>query len=832
MFFRYNRRYNLLDVRDDFAHLQSIYDNGDLEFRFFYLVAPQDALVHEALTVNVSVLAKTIKQKPLLENTHTGHIDTRKLVNNVLRQVPNAKSAARQRDEFSVVSRVSDISSKINNETIGQLRAKVPAKNIQQMVKPILKLVQSSDIKELGDVKPILTQIAHNSIANIDIIHSASIDENPTHLMHDMLVRQGLDPSYITQLTHRSIPSVDTIGGILRPSKAQEVENSSVTKLLNFHLFPPITHDRPALTSHVKDGEVVHVLQHEPETLVEVSTTIVIPRHVLRLDGAANFNFFVKFELINGRTGVAVDTVVKSLDISRHTQLHYTPSRAPIVKVSKSDIRSYANLEIKQVDSAAGGIQIYKKNVYRASVDVDDYSLVGTYDLKHNEQPLLVKVDMPQNSVIIYRVVPVGKQGTQGFEYTNVVVKPGRYRQTNSLSLVTQLIDTGIKLEVRNIPKSVVAIELKARNKTTFEKEYRSVGDSIMLIDDNVRSADYFTIVDHEVLQNNIYEYAAKLVYGNGTDDIVGHAITEYIQPLVGKVDTKIDNVVVTYGTEPNVTFNIVTTIIDTHIDVVKNMLQRQDIYDMFKNDVLKEREFIKNLIAHNIQRVNLTTGERSDFGVIDSLSFSDADFRKNQAIGPLKFGQQYRYEVFALLRAPETMFETLSKEKVDLSTKKTYSFSPAKFLHPLALNRGVLMTSQGLRTRYSKEAMSHGVIGAAETVDVSFTNVSAQIVDAAASRFDKFFNVITWKVTGQIDQIDHFIIMKNVHGVRNIIGKAHSEFLYGNCQYLHPISRRDEGSFSYVIVPIFNNYKAGEQAETNLVVVEPFPSYIRFLRK
>jgi hypothetical protein len=814
---------------DDFAHLRHVHRNGDLEFDFFYRVAPHDAVAHEALTVNVSVFARTIKHRPVLENTHTGFVDTRKLIGNILTHMPQAKSVIKQRQEFNVAFRSSDVSARVNNEIVGQLRAKVPARGIQQMIKPVMKLMLASDVKEAAEVKPVLQQIAHEAVADISTVHSASIDENPTRLMHDMIVRQGVDPSHVLHLTHRSVPSVDAVGGILRPTRAHEVKHSPLSRLLNFHIFPPAVHFRPLLTNQVQDTTFVHVLSYEPETHVEVPVTVIVPRHALRLDGRDHSHFFAKFELINGRTGVAVDTVIKPLDTARHVQLFYTPRRPPIVKVTRSEVSTRANLEIKQIDPGATAVQVYKKNLYRAITDIEDYTLIGTYNVRRNEQSLLVQVDLPRNSTAIYRVVPVGNQGTQGFDYTNVVVRPARYRPIKSLALTAQATDIGVRLEARQIPQHVVAIEFKARNKTIFEPEFHNVGGDVTLIDEAVRTSDYLTVVDRDVSSNNIYEYVARLIYESGTDELAGNATIEFVQPVPGKIDTRIDNVTVDQANEPNVTFNITTTIIDNNLDVVKALLQRQDIYDLFKDDVMREREFLKNLIAHNVQRVDLTTGVREDFGVVTTPSFSDRDLRKNQAIRPLQLGHRYRYEVTALLRAPETMFETLAKEKVDVVTKKTYAFNPAKFMHPLTLSRGIIVTTAGLRTRYSKEVMSHGAIGAVESVEVSFDDEPARIIDPSASRFDKFLNIITWKLEGDIDQIDHFLIMKDVHGVRTMIGKAHSEFQYGNCQYLHPVSRRDEGSLSYVIVPIFNNYKTGTQVETNAVVVEPFPTFARF---
>ncbi len=823
MFFRFNRRYNILNVADDFAHLRKIHPNGDLEFEFFYSVRPHDVVAHEALTVNVSVLSRTIKVKPILENTQLGYVNTRALVDNVLQQMPNAKSAIKQQQDYTVASRNSDISSKINNEIIPQLRAKVPARNIQQLVRPTLTLMPSSDVKESADVKPLLTQIAHAFTTDITTVNSASLNENPTKLMHDLIVRQGIDPTHIFDLTDRSIASVDALGGILRPAGALEIENSPSTRLLNYHIFPPETHNRPTYTSQVSDDTVVQVLTHEPQTTVEIALTLIIPRSGLTQDGNGNFHFFIKFDLINGKSNVAVDSVSKSLDVARHMQLYYTPRRPPVVKLSKSEVSTRANLEIKQLDPGATAVQVFRKQFFRAVTDVDSYSLIGTYDVKQNEQSLLIQVDSPQNSPILYRVVPMGDQGTQGYEFTNVVIKPPRYRPIKSLALSVLPVDIGIKIEARQIPQQVVAIEFKTRNLTTFESSYRNVGNSVSLIDDTVRTSDYLSIVDKNVSPNNVYEYVARLIYESGTSELTGTATIEFLQPSPGKVDTKIDDVNIDQTTDLNVTFSISTTIIDNNIDVVKRLLQQQDIYEQFKGDVDKEREFLKNLIAHNVQRVDLTTGTREDFGIVTATQFSDVDLRKNQAIQPLKLGHRYRYEVSALLREPETMFDSLVKERVDQVTKKTYTFSPAKFLHPIALTQGTLVSTTGLKTRYAKEPMAHGAIGFMQSIDVSFDDEPARVVDASASRFDKFLNIITWKVQGSLSAVDHFVIMKDVHGVRTLVGKAHSEFTYGNCQYLHPVSRRDEGSFSYVIVPVFNTYETGTQVTTNAVIVEQF---------
>jgi len=830
MFFKFERRYNLLTVEDNFAHLKSIESNGDLTFEFSYRVSQKDVVQRDAMTCRVTVISRHITRIPILATSHTGKIDTKRLIHNVLTLMPQAKAAVKQQQEFVIAHKMSDISARINNEVVGQLRSPLPTNRIQQLIKPVLKMVPAGSLKQDNVTKPVLNMTAHTTLQDLTTVVSASHAAVPQYLMHDMIVRQGIDPTHIFNLTHRTIPAKSVVGGLLRPSRAFEVEHSPAVRLLNSHIFHPETPQQPPTTEQVEDSALVQVLTHETVDHVHVPVEVIVPRNRRSLDGKDNSHFFVKFELLNGRTGLAIDTILKPLDISRHIQLFYTPRRPPRVQVAKSELSGRVNLEIKQIDPGATAVQVFKKTFYRAVTDVDDYSLIGTYNLRSDQQSLLVQIDKPQHSPAIYRVVPVGSQGNLGFEFTNIVVRPNRYTPIKALSLTAQSIDVGVRVEARSIPQHVVAIEFLARNKTTFESDYRNVGEDVLLVDDTARAADHLVVVDRAVTLNNIFEYAARLIYRDGHSEQAGSAIVEFIQQTPGKVDTRVENVQVNHSSidanadgqvDTNVTFNMSTEVIDNSHDVIKALLQRQDIYDLFKDDVQREREFLKSLIAHNVQRVDLTTGRREDFGVLTGDFFDDNARRKNLAIQPLQLGHRYRYEVTALLRAPETMFETLSKEKVDSVTKKVFAFNPAKFMHPIALSRGVLVTSAGLRTRYAKEAMSHGAIGSTKSVEVSFDEDLCRILDPAASRFDRHLNVLTWKIQGSIDSVDHFLIMKEVNGHRTLIGKAHSEFPHNSCQYLHPISHRDHGHVVYVITPIYNSYKTGASAKTNAVLLD-----------
>lgn len=826
MYFKAVKKLNIIDVDDDFAYLERVSPTGDASFVFFYRVSPLKAVKHSAVTVRVTVFSRSVPKKSILgDPVQLGEIDAKKLIKNMLTHVSVAKTAAKQQEQFNVAVKMSDMTSKINNEIIGQLRAGVPASEIPQLYKTVLKIMDVADLKENVDVKPILNHMAFS--ADTVTYNSSSLDADPKFLMHEMLLKDGLDPSSIVSLTHRSTTSSDSLAGTLRKSRKPEVHTSAQTKLLNLHLYKPAFSAIAKNTDKVEDGTHVHVAVIQPIENIAVPVRVMIPHHAMTLDSKVNTSFFVKFELIDGKTGSALDTLTRPLDVAKHMQVYNTPKVPPIVRQVRSETSTRVNLEIKQLDMGATAVEVYKKTLSRAMTEIEDYTLLGTYDVKSTDQTLLVPVSMHKYSTSVYRVVPIGQQSTQGFEFTNVVVRPQSFKPIKALSLTVRSADVGIIVEARRLPRHVTAIEFLVRNVSIHEHEFTNVGSDVVHIDDHMRASDYVSAIDTTARPGHVYEYAARLVYKSGTSELVTGVLYEFTRPSPGKVDTRIDNIEITQDDEPNVTFSINTTITDTNIDVIKTLLQRQDIFDMFADDVAKEREFIKNLIAHNVQRVDTVTGKREDFGVVTTDSFDDAVLRKNQSVDALKQGHRYRYEVTALLRAPETMFETLIKEKVDSVTKKPYAFKPAKFLHPITLDRGVIVSQQGLKVLYTKDAMSHGALGSVESIEVSFDDDPAHVIDPAAARFDAYTNIITWKLQGSIDQVDHFLIIKNTMGVRTLVGKAHSEFRLGNCQYVHRLTHRDEGAITYVIVPVYNDYSLGDEIMTNVVVVDDVPRNI-----
>lgn len=823
MYFRQPNKKSTINVEDDFAHLRDVSEAGDMTFDLYYSV-PMSAIVSKSAIINVSVSLRTIKPKPLFDSSHLGKIDAKALIGNILTQVQDAKNVAKQKDDFVVAVKNSDVSVKLNNEIIPELRAGIGAKDISKLQHQRLKTVQSSELKERAEKRPILQKMAHISIVDLSTIHSSSKSENVTSLMHDMIIRSGLDPTQLISLTHRSIPSTDAVRGTLRPTKGIEAITDSSVRLLNHHLFVPEVQISKNLTTDVEDEHLVHVMMPVVKSNAENKATVVIKRKSLFFEGKEQGMLQVKFEMVDPKTDLTVDVVTKQLDVAKHLKIRNTPTKAPIVKLSRSEVSTRINIEITQVDPIADAIHLLRKDAFGHSPGGEEYEFLGTFDVSKKQRSLLIQVQMPRTLTSLYRVIPVVKNGAVSSEFSNVVVKPARFTNLKLISLVASNTPVGVKLEARNIPQHVVSIEFLGRNRTNFTKEYENIGGTIFFIDSTVRELDYVSVIDNDVSSDNIYEYVVKAYYRSGTTDISGHALIEFSSPNPGKVDTNVVGMVTSQSDGLDVTFDVSSKIADSQLQSIKDLLKKHDVYDLFKDEVKNERNSLNELIACNVERVNVTTGERESFGTFTGTNFSDKKLRESSSVKPLKQGNKYRYEVQASVRTPETLFDEFVKEVVDPVTKKTYSFKPSKFLHPIVLNKGVITSNVGLKTKYTKDAMSHGLVGSMSSIEISFENERPNILDVVATKFDRFLNTVSWKMSGNSSLFDHFLVFKEIANVRTLVGKAHAGSS-NVVQFLHKVTIRDEGPLRYVVVPVLGDYRLGEAFSSNVVVVDSEPA-------
>ncbi len=351
-----------------------------------------------------------------------------------------------------------------------------------------------------------------------------------------------------------------------------------------------------------------------------------------------------------------------------------------------------------------------------------------------------------------------------------------------------------------------------------YQKEPSIIGEPLLL---NGRGSSPLILTDSSVKKNHIYEYFCKLIYRDGHTEIAPHKLTiEYLPVTNNVVETNLGKpVVLQEGGEIDVVFNMESNLIETNVDLIKRAMSEQGLYGIFQEDIIKNKEKLQNLLGYKVERTNLTTGEVEDFGILIDSKFSDKKFGKIKGVKPVQGGFEYRYSVSTYFRSPETLISTFTRT-VETSTNLNYTFSPAKWLHPVTLSKGNIVTEKALATNHAKSDFSHGSVGNISTVNVSLANVLPSLYEGKASRLSNKYVLIQWKVQGELSKIDHFIVILEMLGMRKIVGKCHNISDANYFQFLDSLDEGEHGALTYHILPVFYDYSRGTDLSTNQVIV------------
>lgn len=826
MFIAPKRIPKVINVKDDFASLISVKDNGDLEFEIMYEINQTDIINKGISNISVTVYTTKKNEISIFENKEGKKADTKEVVDNILNMQGSYRGIVKINESKILTKTFSDATSKVNNQIISYVKSpqyKNSNNDISRLssvykTKIILKEVSKLE-KDEGINRPVL-QTNRNVLSDID--NKITVKQS----IKNMILKNGIDPGDVVELKKDRISSSSNIRGTYTlPTRrlghqwGNDVNSDIVKRTFNQML--PNSSTNITTTSEISSEKLVQVLQTVPTDKVQIPVSVLIESDKLSSINGVVSIVFVKFDVLNS-SGVIVDTIERELDISFHLRLYNTPKIAPEVKFSRYETLSKGNLQIFQLDPIATKIRVYSKFISHTSSNVDDYILIGEYPLTKGLGYITLPISINRKDTTIFRVIPVSSDNITSFEYTNIIVNPSsnnkiKYRY---VSLISKIVDNGISLEVRELPPDAISFRILRKNKTIFDRDYTTVGDDVILID-TTKDNQVYSVVDILAKEDNVYEYNVELIYKNGTKDICGYSLVEYKPLIENLVDTRISDLQTSYDPlNPDVTFALQSKLIDGGLDTLKMMLEKQNLISFFSDDILKERDKLQKLIAYQIYRVNLSTGQKENFGVITSNKFTDSEYRKINNVLPLKQGYRYRYEVNTLLRSSETLFENYEKTTIDPVTKKSYTFKPSKFFHPITLKKGNILDKETQTAHYSKDDMSFGNVGDLVVSEISFTQDNIEIIDVKAIRYDKYHSLIQWTLNGNSKLIENFIIILEENEMQIPIGKIHATDEKTQYQFIHSLTKNDIGSFTYKILPTYIDYSMGTEVKSNTLLV------------
>jgi hypothetical protein len=818
MFVQVPKQQNILRLPANFLTLENITDAGDLEFSVVYHINRSDIVQKNATICRISAVSRVVKARNVVYDNPWPRIDNTQVIKNILSLTPNARAAVKNQESFRVGLTKVDNTKVVNNETIPLFRANVPLGSITSLNRPKLQVKTVRELHLDNNIHPILQVNPPLPIENISLPPAK-------HVFQTHLVRFGTDPTHTYDFENETLEPKEAIHGLYGKSANRHVLNIDQSKQQLVQVFKQLTfvQQHPSTVSTVEYTEDTKVLTFSTEIHDEadVRAALVLPASKVKDERGNYYDIFLQFDLLANNV-YTIQSHQEKVDLLKHLEVFYTPKLPPVATVGKFDTMTKGNIKVRQVDPTATSLRLYRKNFSYAVNEVDDYAFVNEYPLSISSGQTNIPVDVSARNTTVFRLVPVGPHETLGAEFYNVVVRPSHpAKKITYVSLTSRTVNVGINLEIREVPADVVAVQVLRRDDTLKETAYSIVGDDVTQVNPQDTEALY-VVTDNNVKTGHVYEYTCGLVYKNGTVTRSGNAIVEFVPLVENLVDTRIENLEVSFDVNSlDVKFNINTTVVDTQLDTVKDLLQRQGIEQHYIDELTNERDKLGQLIAHQVNRVDETSGQRESFGTVTAQLFSDTQLRAVNSVSPLKTGHKYRYEVIALLRSPETLLEGFSKQSIDEATKKDYVFKPNKFLHPIALQLGNIANPDTVKLHYPKDQMTFGNVGNLTHVNVSFAEEITGIVDATVEDFDTQHLLIKWKVIGPPGNVDHFIIMKEHLGQRKIVGKSHANFEHQSFTFIYVRDTFDIGELFFAVQPVYNSYNIGSLVKTNGITLE-----------
>ncbi len=789
---------NFIKVDDDFAVLKEISNDGDLTFEVFFTVLKSQIIQTETLKVDIEVSTKNIRKT---SPTVNGKATPAQVIQSILRNTHNLYGTALAKQNYVVANVSSDITSYIDNTKISAVQTG------QKSSKNVLKNELAKNIKDKNENIPVFQKLAYKSFSDIETQISGTTVFDPALIAQQML-STATDPASIVDLTHRSLAASDVLQGLSRKIKSQERDSDFSSHLLDFHVIGASALNIEKSTVQVQDDETQLTMQSVDDDEVLVSQIVTIPAVKDSFDIRGITQCFVSF------SAPSAQKITKTLNIQNHISVFLQPREKPSLKAIR--LSQKILLDIKQNDKNADSITLYKKTLYDSAPNTNPFTIIGRYSLPYGKS-IKVEAELSNENTDIYRAFSTASDVTSNV-FSSAVILPKNKKFNKTIPITTTNVQQGINVTLTVIPKEAITIQLLVKNSTLFEKDFTAVQNPIF-IDNAARASKNISVIDTSVTKNTTYTYMIKLTTAEGRSSFTEPSVVTYKGVTSDKVSTVLSGTVVSLDPTIDVAFKLGTTVASENSDITLSLLKQAGTYDLFQADFSGSRSSLQNLLAHSVERVNKSTGLRESFGVITDGIFSDSKLQKANAVLPLELGNSYRYEVFVLMRDPETLLKNYVQTATDSRTKKQYRFSPVKFFHPVVNREGMLVSDEGLKTAYPQNEMEHGNVGLSAVYEVAFDLSNSQINSVNAIKSTRNANTISWIVTGNVKVIDHYLVMKEVHGIRTMLAAVYSPFNF--VSYIHVLSHKDNGPIKYAIVAVYSDYEVATAVYSNSLVVD-----------
>jgi hypothetical protein len=265
-------------------------------------------------------------------------------------------------------------------------------------------------------------------------------------------------------------------------------------------------------------------------------------------------------------------------------------------------------------------------------------------------------------------------------------------------------------------------------------------------------------------------------------------------------------------------------------INEISNALRTSQLTSQFSAELDKINDTVNDLVRISVVRINHKTGTRETFKNLqkDTANLAAGQYlfddnalnQKAFNISPLDPLTNYTYEIRASIVNPITLFrDYVRTETVSVGTgQRTFSYKPYKWRQKSTKITGTLPEKDNDGNPLVDENEDSIYAGVVARLDVAGSSLGLfDIEDLTAERLNIDTVKISWTAQGDKSYYDHFVIVKELNGQRNLLGVTHADFIFDK------INLSDSGTIIYYITPVLKDYTVGTSSKSNTIVVQPF---------
>jgi hypothetical protein len=524
------------------------------------------------------------------------------------------------------------------------------------------------------------------------------------------------------------------------------------------------------------------------------------------------------------------------------------PTFAPKLEIVHNQ-RGYVSFRATQVDPAATSITVMKKVVTKNLRDDGRFEILGDYNLEYHDKSIVIEDNDANNfdpNSVIYRAI--AKYSTLSGPFESIVfggqINPPGFEVTaepDAASIIATNEKQWIKIEVSGIPERAVSLRLMredldgpgvAKNRIVTIRNENNEHTSFTINNNNE-----LIFYDRNVINNRRYRYFCVMNMRGGSqiespdDELIIRNFNTNDIPL----KTNISDLQIlrqddgTYA----VSMNLNVEFKDNTFQFVRDVLQQQGADEAFINELVKNRDEIKNIVFFRAERINRLTGYRSKIGTIKPGNFVDnSELSDSINIPLLEQGGRYFY-IFRLCLIPPGAF--LNNVYNELSSGqipgvKDVKYLANKFNNPTVGKRGVLPSTAKLSKGFEPDLLIiQSDTGFSLQQDVQIADRRPLVSDIKYKETSKG-NLVTWQLTdGESDLVDEFRVGVYINDRYESLPSV----AYGNSKGMYFIDdkfHQELGTKYYAISVVY--YDGIESAEVSSAPIYKKSDAVNILNK